>query len=156
MSLSKRDLSFLFDFLGNCFGNAGSQWVKGSLFWERHRNNQGGKSFVVVSSVPSLSKRRQHVLLLRMVSSPVPLPQGVFWEHQQPCCCRALEKQKGLALVCQAGVCSCVHTDLQQSYEESQQHCGSGGLLSQWSSGKITAFCRRLTLAAQTKDGVWD
>lgn len=89
-------------------------------------------------------------------STPLPLPKGVFWEHQQPCCCRALEKQKGLALICQAGVYSCVHTDFQQSYEESEQHYGSGGWLRKWSSVKTMAFCHRLTLAAQTKDGVWD
>lgn len=87
-------------------------------------------------------------------STPVPLPKGVFGEHQQPCCVTTLEKQRGLTLICLAGVCSCIHTDLQQSGEESEQQCGSGGLQSQWSAMKITPFCHRLTLAAQTKNGV--
>lgn len=103
MSLSeKTGLTFLFPFLGNfyCFGSAGSWWMKGSHgFWERHRNNQGGKNFLVfLSSAPFVwkeAKRVQRCFSSQCGSIPVPLPKRDFWEHQEPCCCRALEQQKG-------------------------------------------------------------
>lgn len=156
MSLSERDLSFLFDFLGNCFGNAGGWWR--GLFSERGTGIIKEARVLLLSLVSPPCPKGGNVLLLLVVGQHSSAPgKGCFLRTPTALLLQSTGKAEGSGLDCPAAqVCSFVHTDLQQSYEESEQHCGSGGLPSQWSSVKTMAFCHRLTLAAQIKDGVWD
>lgn len=110
--------------------------MKGSHgFWERHRNNQGGKSFLVfLSSAPSLSERRQNefsaAFPLSGATSPCLSKRVIFESTKSPVVAEHWSR-RGLALIWLAGVCSCVHRDPHQSCPGSEQHYGSGGLLSQ-------------------------
>lgn len=159
MPLSERDLLFLFDFLDNCFGNAGSCWcVKRSLFWERHGNSQGGKSYVVFSSVSSLSERKAtRVAFICGGATPPCLSQRVFLENTNSSVVAEHWKSRRVWPWSVWQVCAPVSTQSCNSPMRNQsstvevEDCWASDLV--W---KLMAFYHRLTLATQTKNGVWD
>lgn len=105
MSLSETTgLSFPFPFLCNFIVlevQGAGEWRGLTVSGRDAGIIKDAKVSLFSSPVPLLWKEANQVQ--RCFSSqwgniPVPLPKGDFWEHQEPCCCRALEWQEGSGL----------------------------------------------------------